>query len=160
MAAEIEKLQEDLDKRMPALNTLRACLKRLTHAQREQVVELEFEAQSLQDEIDQKTAFIQSVRDSSREQSVAMIEVNSEVFPGVELRLANRLTKVAKHMRGPITFKLADIGHGVQIVAQTARGNTVGMKTGKTNEPFLKITLPEIPPEPPTPPDAAPNPES
>jgi len=152
---EIERMAADLEKRLPALNTLRASLKRLTPDQREIVVELEFEAQTLQDEIEQKKAFVESVREASSRDSLAEVHVTTEIFPGVELRLTNRLAKVTKRMRGPVTFKLADIGDGLQIVSESPSGSVVGMKTGRIAKPLLKVDLPEIPPEPAEQPEAA-----
>ncbi|NLF29466.1 MAG: DUF342 domain-containing protein [Planctomycetes bacterium] len=147
LLAEIEKLREDLARRQPALDVLRASLKRLTHAQREQVVELEFEAQTLQDGIDKRMAAVEAARQDSQAHHLPQISVAGEVHPGVEIRLDTRLTKIDKRIAGPITFKLTDLGHGLQIVAQTAGGNVLPLRTGRVAQPLLKIDLPDLPPE-------------
>ena len=154
LLAEVENIRADLAKRQPALDVLRASLKRLTPAQREQVVELEFEAQTLQDEIDKRMAVVQAARQDGEAHHLPQISVAGEVHPGVEIRLATRLTKNDKCIKGPITFKLTDLGQGPQIVAHTAGGTILPLKTGRATDPLLKIDLPDLPPEPPEPPEA------
>ncbi|MFW6155183.1 MAG: DUF342 domain-containing protein [Planctomycetota bacterium] len=148
LLAETESLRKHLAKRQPALDVLRASLKRLTHAQREQVVELEFEVQTVQEDIDNRIAAIEAARADSEAARLSEIHVAAAVHPGVELRLGTRLAKINKRINGPITFKLTDLGHGLQIVGHTAGGNILPLKTGRAAEPLLGIDLPELPPQP------------
>ncbi len=148
LLAEANKLRDGLAKRRPALDVLRASLKRLTHAQKEQLVELEFEAQTAQDEIDKRLAAVEAIRQDSQAHHQPRITVTGQTHPGVEIRLATRLAKIDTPIAGPVTFVLTDLGHGPQIVAETAGGKILPLKTGRVTAPLAGIDLPDLPPRP------------
>ncbi len=146
----IEKLNDDIEKRLPAITTLKASIKRLTHAQREQVVELEFDYYTLITERDERTNRIEQLKAERDEYCNPVVKVFNTIYPGVQLRLGNRVTRIEKEMSGPITIMLTSVGNAKQIVVETGGGAKTGLKTGKL-DPLHKIELPEFPPEaPPT----------
>ncbi len=143
---EIAEIQAEVDDRTPPLEMLKANMKRLTHEQRETVTEMDFELGERLERRDELQAQIDELRGDSEAAAAATVKVGRCVHPGVEIRLGSRRAQIAKPIRGPVTFMLAQVGKLWTVVAKGATGSPVPLKTGKI-DPVADITLPEVPPE-------------
>ena len=148
MAIRAKELDEEIQQRLPAIEVLKANMKRLTHHQREEVTELEFAVLDLATERDELLATAEAMRAESTQHSRPVVTVSRQVNSGVELRLGNRVTQIQSPIRGPVTFSLAKLDNVPTIVAKTGRGNALPLVTGKLAEPLEGVQLPEMPPEP------------
>lgn len=148
LTAEIQQCEKTLQERKPALDLLRANLKRLTPQQREQVTEMEFDLQSLEMERDEKLQAIQAMRETSEANGKTEITVSKAIHPGVELRLGNRVVKIDRELKGPVTLSVVEMLGEKMIMVAGPGGNKDTLRSGKLADPLAGVTLPPIPPEP------------
>ncbi len=144
-------LAEEVEQRRPTVELLKANLRRLTHQQREQVTELEFEVADLAEKLTGAQGRLDALRRESDARCRAVVRVTGEVFPGTELRLGALRAVVGERLAGPVDFLVAREAGAKAILAKTvATGQARPLRTGRLASPLEGIDLPELPPEPAT----------
>lgn len=149
MVKELADLEKKLQPVREPLQVLMANLKRLTHAQREQVTELEFELSEGEERRELLQKRMEQLRQESLQACQPSITVLGEVHAEVELRLGTLRTTLDQPFRGPVKFVLEHIHDDWAIVAKLDRtGHTMPLHNDSLPGVLQGITLPEAPPEP------------
>lgn len=150
LLAQARELQKEIDRRRPAVETLKANLRRLTREQREQVTELDFALTEKVDEQRRAMAEVEELRRESEATCAAEITVRHHAHVGVILRLGTLQAVLEREIRGPVTFLPVKILTDRVIIGRTA-GTTITLRTTVLADPLADVTLPEIPGKKPPP---------
>lgn len=142
------ELQKEIDRRRPAVETLKANLRRLTREQREQVTELDFALTEKMDEHGGVLAKVEELRRESESACAAEITVRHQTHVGVILRLGALQAVLDREIRGPVTFLPVKILDDRAIIGRTG-GTTITLRTTVLSDPLADVTMPGIPDEKP-----------